>query len=80
MVNANGNANCYLIAVQMLIFFDAQYKSLLHFVWAGAGVKVSPRTACAAVKNESSVNVISFVLVQRDPFKRRASCKKDVIF
>jgi hypothetical protein len=53
VVNANGNANCYLIAVQMLIFFDAQYKSLLHFLGGGEGgvcVGVSPMTACCCQK------------------------------
>jgi len=49
VVNANANANCYLFVVQMLIIFDAQYKSLLPFLgWVC--VEVSLSTACCCQK------------------------------
>jgi len=55
VVNANGNANCYLFAVQMLIFFwCAVQKSDAFCLGGGEGgvcVKVSPRTACCCQKD-----------------------------
>ncbi len=52
----NANANCYLVVVQRLIIFDAQYKSLLPFFRGGVG-----RCVCwllgqhVAVKNANYV-------------------------
>jgi len=56
VLNATANADCCLFAVQMLIIFDAQYKSLLPFLGGGEGVcvcvEVSLRTACCCQKLE----------------------------